>query len=375
MLQVKSTIDLPKMRELFFAGDTFRLSGQESVHRHVSSVQRAAARRQDAHGARAQGHVRQHDGRRERLPVRRSSRAGPLDAGGAARSVKRRRRCMAATRDSRYLMAPLNAPGVTPTATLRRGVGQRRSDRVHRLARRWTASGWRVACPGRTCSSGRLRRFSARTGKGELHITPPDGVTLMTREMPLERIRAVEKRGQPAGPFSPLTPFEPVPIGGDLVYAFDPDAGRVSPEPTGNGVDARRVRGADGVRRGVADPVSRVERGLAGERSRVCRTAHGVRRPHARDSDRRVRHLRRRHVRDVQAPANRRRLRGLSRCARGMSSGDRSKGRAVIQNSYVDVSDVVITSGESRIRTDRTLLDRVSAQRRRRRDRRAGRDH
>ena len=31
-----------------------------------------------------------------------------------------------------YLMAPLNAPGVTPRATLRRGVGERRSHRVHR---------------------------------------------------------------------------------------------------------------------------------------------------------------------------------------------------------------------------------------------------
>ena len=51
MLQVKSTIDLPKMRELFFAGDTFRLSWQESVHRHVPPVQGADAQRHDANRA------------------------------------------------------------------------------------------------------------------------------------------------------------------------------------------------------------------------------------------------------------------------------------------------------------------------------------
>src|SRR4030095_3528300 len=33
MLQVKSTIDLPKMREIFFAGETFRLSGTSQLPR------------------------------------------------------------------------------------------------------------------------------------------------------------------------------------------------------------------------------------------------------------------------------------------------------------------------------------------------------
>ena len=166
-----------------------------------------------------------------------------------------------------------------------------------------------------------LRRFADLTGKGELHIAPPDGVTLMTREMPLERIRAVEQRGEPAGPFSPLTPFEPVPIGGDLIYAFDPKRVGSAAKPAGDGVDAGRVRGTNGVRRRLPDSVSRVERGLAGKRSGVRGTADGVRRPNARDSDRRLRHVRRRHVRDVQAPSYRGRLRRVSRCVRSTWSG------------------------------------------------------
>ncbi len=51
-----------------------------------------------------------------------------------------------------------------------------------------------------------------------------------------------------------------------------------------------------------------------------------------------------------------------------------AKGSAIIQNNYVDVSDVVITFGRVAHQDRRTFLDRVSAQRRRRRDRRPHRD-
>ena len=57
MLQMKSSIDFPKQRELFFAGDTFSLTGKGAVHRHVPSVQGADAGRPAAHGPRAQGAV------------------------------------------------------------------------------------------------------------------------------------------------------------------------------------------------------------------------------------------------------------------------------------------------------------------------------
>ena len=52
-----------------------------------------------------------------------------------------------------------------------------------------------------------LRRFSNRSGKGELHLTPPDGVALMTREMPIERIRAIENRGRAGRPVQPAYPI------------------------------------------------------------------------------------------------------------------------------------------------------------------------
>ena len=197
----------------------------------------------------------------------------------------------------------------------------------------------------------------------------------MTREMPLERIRAVEQRGQPAGPFSPLTPYEPVPTGGDFFYTYGPRPGRDRAESMGDRVDARRVRGADGVRRRIADPVPRLERRLAGERSRVRRTADRVRRPHARDSDRRVRHVRRRDDRDVQAPADRRRLRRRVRCAPWTSSGDR---RRAVRSSRTATSTSPTSSSRraSRVseRHGRFSIGYPRA-RRRRRDQRANRDH
>jgi hypothetical protein len=56
-----------------------------------------------------------------------------------------------------------------------------------------------------------------------VRFTPPDEGVLMTRDMPLDRIAVREARGLDAGPFSPLTPVEPVPVGGEVVYEFGPD--------------------------------------------------------------------------------------------------------------------------------------------------------
>ena len=54
MLQVKSTIDLPRMRELFFRRHV-HAERQESVHRHVSSVQGADAQRDNPNGRELKG--------------------------------------------------------------------------------------------------------------------------------------------------------------------------------------------------------------------------------------------------------------------------------------------------------------------------------
>ena len=308
MFQVKSTIDLPRMRELFFAGDTFTLNGTSEFLGtfHLFKEPRAdgttrtgrelkgtfhsgSAGVNDFQFADLRGTVRWTP------EVLRISEAATKVYGGDARFS--------------YLMAPLGVPGVTPKATFDAAwdnidLTEFSNDRQ--------LEGIRLA--GRLSGQNRLewpvRRFSARTGRGKLHFVPPEGVTLMTREMPLDRIREVEKRGRPAGPFSPLTPRRSSADWWRSYICVWARADRSLAESSGHGVDAGRVRRADRLRWPVAHSLSRVERRLAGERSCVRWFAHGLWRSNAGDSDRRVRHVRRCDDGDIQASANRRGLRG-----------------------------------------------------------------
>ena len=349
MFQVKSTIDLPRMRELFFAGDTFTLSGKSEFLGtfHLFKEPRAdgttrtgrelkgtfhsvSAAVNDYHFSDLRGMVRWTP------EVLRISEATTQLYGGDARFS--------------YLMAPLGNPGVTATNTFNAAwdnidLTEFSNDRQ--------LEGIKLAgrLSGQNLLEWPVRGFSARTGKGELHFVPPEGVTLMTREMPLERIRAVEKRGQPAGPFSPLTPVDPVPIGGDLVYAFGPDLIELSPSRVATESTLVEFEGQTeyGGQSNIPFHVSsadwqesdRVFAGLLtafGVRTRAIPiggygTFDGV----MTETFRRPR---------IEGDFNGEQMRAWDVVWGSITGG------AVIQNNYVDVTDVVITSGESRIRTN-----------------------
>ena len=348
MLQVKSTIDLPKMRELFFAGDTFALVGKSqftgTFHLFKEPLPDGRTRTgRELKGTFLSTTAGVNDFRFQDLrgtvrwtpEVLRVSEATTKMYGGDARFS--------------YLMAPLNAPGVTPKATFDAAW-----DNVDltEFTNFLETDGIRLAgrLSGHNLLEWPLRRFSSRTGKGELHLTPPDGVALMTRELPIERIRAVEKHGLPAGPFSPLTPFEPVPVGGDLVYAFGPEqieisASRLATESTFVEFEGQTANG------GLSNIPFHVSSADWQESDRVFAgllTAFGVRT--------RAIPIGGYGTFDGVMTETFRRPR-----IEGDFSGEQMrawdvvwgsiKGAAVIQNSYVDVSDVVITSGDSRIRT------------------------
>jgi hypothetical protein len=79
-----------------------------------------------------------------------------------------------------------------------------------------------------------LGRFVERTGGGNLAITPPPGVSLMTATR--EVTRANEKRRE-WGPFAPGPFPSHLPIGGEVTFRFDPkkaefEAGRFNTEST-----------------------------------------------------------------------------------------------------------------------------------------------
>ena len=348
MLDVKSSIDLPKMRELFFAGETFTLTGKSefngTFHLFKEPLPDGTTRTgRELKGTFVSPTATISDYRFDDLrgqvrwtpEVLRINEATTRMYGGDARFT--------------YLMAPLNAPGVTPTASF--DATWKNVD-LTEFTNFLGTDGIRLAgrMSGHNLLEWPLRRFSSRRGKGELHLTPPEGATLMTREMPIGRIREVESRGQPAGPFSPLTPFEPVPIGGDLVYAFGPEqveisSSRVATESTLVEFEGQTAYGGASripfhVSSADWQESDRVFAGLLtafGARTRAIPiggygTFDGV----MTETFRRPR---------IEGDFSGEQMRAWDVVWGAI------KGSAVIENSYVDVSDVVIMSGNSRIRT------------------------
>lgn len=66
-------------------------------------------------------------------------------------------------------------------------------------------------------------RFSELNGEGTVQALPPTGVRLMTRDIPQATILEMENKLLQWGPFSRHTPLEPVAIGGELRYTLSPE--------------------------------------------------------------------------------------------------------------------------------------------------------
>ena len=348
MLQVKSTIDLRKMREIFFAGDTFTLAGTSqftgTFHLFKEPLPDARTRTgRELKGTFVTETAGVNDFRFDDLrgmvrwtpEVLRVSEATTRMYGGQARFT--------------YLMAPLNAPGVTPKASF--DAAWEDVD-LPAFTKAVAMDGIRLEgrLSGRNLLEWPVRRFSERTGMGELHITPPDGVTLMTREMPLEQIRTREERDRPSGPVTSLTAFEPVSIGGDLVYAFGPDQVEIAPSRLATESTLVEFEGqtAYGGQSHIPFHVSSADWQESDRVFAALLTAFGVRTRAIpiggygtfdgvmSETFRRPR---------IEGDFAGERMRAWDVVWGSISGG------AVIENSYVDASNVVITSGQSRIRT------------------------
>jgi hypothetical protein len=222
MYSVKSTIDLPRMRKIFFANDTFELAGTAQFD-GVFHLFKGDLR---PDGTRGTARELKGDFRSETAYVndyRFDDLQGDVRWIPAALEVHdASARLYGGSAKFEYSMAPLGRRGVSPT---------NRFDATYQdldltsLSDFLELQGIRLA--GRMSGHNLLEwpsgRFSGRRGNGEMAFTPPDGVQLMTRQMPIEKIQARESRGKELGPFSNHTPLEPVPIGGTLAYQYEPD--------------------------------------------------------------------------------------------------------------------------------------------------------
>jgi autotransporter translocation and assembly factor TamB len=120
-----------------------------------------------------------------------------------------------------YRMAPLNRRGTRATAfwdVEYNGVS------LPQLTDLLALEGLRLAgtATGKNRLQWPLGRWAEKKGGGEVSVTPPAGITAMTRELPVERVNELAALPEEEGPFNPRAPLGYVPVAGHVVYSLDP---------------------------------------------------------------------------------------------------------------------------------------------------------
>jgi hypothetical protein len=346
--QVRSQIDFPRMREIFFARDTFSLFGEGAFegtfHLFKEAINGRTRTGRELKGTFSSDLAGVNDYRfgnlrgsvlwvPEKMEVTNAS-AGFY--GGNARFE--------------YLMAPLGQRGVPV---------RHRFDATYRDVDLTTFTnflewqGLRLA--GRASGHNLLEwpsgRFAERRGGGDVRVDAPAGVDLMTRRMSPERIAAAEQRDAPSGPFSNHLPLEPVAIEGSLSYALTPGwvdigASRIATADTYVEFEGRTAYGAQSkipfyVASSDWQESDRLFAGLMtafGNRTNAIPiggygTFDGVM------------------VNSFRAPRIEGRFSGERMRAFDVVWGS-AIGAVMIENSYVDATNVVVTAGDSSVFAD-----------------------
>ena len=269
----KSTIDFPRMREIFFAHDNFTLLGDGDFTGTFHLFKEQLPNGRTRTGRELKGTFSSADGRRQRLPVRRSARLGALGAGAARghrrdRDALRRRR-----RSSAIKMAPLGAA--------RRAGRPRRSTPpttnvdltdVHQLPRAAGAAARRPRDRATTCSNGRSAVSPSTAASGELRVDPPAGIDLMTRRCRRPTSRRANARRRAWGPFDnhAAAPTR-CRSAATITYTFDPDGIDIGPSRFATPSTYVEFEGRTAYGERSRIPFHVTQRRLAGERSRVRR--------------------------------------------------------------------------------------------------------
>ena len=337
---VKSRVNFPRMREIFWAKDTFSLHGDGDFtgtfhlfrggRELTGSFYSRQAGLNDYRFGDLQGSLIWVPDRFE------VTEADARFYGGQSSFT--------------YRMAPLGKPGLRPTHTF---DAEYRGVDLTQLTNMLEVRGLRLAgrATGRNLLEWPGGRFADRHGNGTIQVDAPPGAPIMTRRVPVEAIEAEIALGERWGPFSNHLPLAPVPIAGELTYAFDPEWIDLAPSR-------------------VATPDTYVEfegRTAYGERSNI---PFHVTSADWQESDRLLAGIMTAFGASTRAIP----IGGfgtfdgvmLNRFSRprieGAFAGERmtawdvvwgsARGTAVIENSYTDVKDVVITSGGSTIRAD-----------------------
>ena len=213
LYHIKSRIQFPKMREIFFARDKFSLFGEG----HFTGTFHMFRGGRELKGDFTSALAGVNDYRfpnlegsvvwvRDRMEV---TRASADFSGGKA--------------DFRYLMAPLG--NRTEPARAYFDVNYRDVD-LSALTDFYQMRGLRLAgrASGRNKMEWPLGRYAERFGSGAATFVSTSGASLQGPQLAADAAAAARSRYLVQGPFSTHTPIEPIPVSGDVTYAFDPVA-------------------------------------------------------------------------------------------------------------------------------------------------------
>jgi translocation and assembly module TamB len=247
-------------------------------------------------------------------------------------------------------MAPLGQAGVTPIYTFDAAYTDVDLTAISDYIE---MQGMRLAgkASGRNHLEWPRGRWAAKSGEGELQVTPPAGAELQTRQMPVEQLAARAAAGEAFGPFSNHRPLEPVPVGGSITYTIEPEWIRIASSR-------------------LATPTTLVEFEGSTAYGNESRIPFHVTTSDWQESDRLMAGI----LTAFGAQTNAIEIGGYGTFEgvmlnafrnpriEGVLSGERMrawgvdwgavKGKAIIENAYVDVTDVVIGAPGKEIRAD-----------------------
>jgi hypothetical protein len=337
---VKSRIHFPRMRELFFARDAFALHGDGDFT----------------------GTFHLFKGGRELTGTFYSRQAGVnayrfADLQGSLIWVPDRFEVTEASAavyggqsSFTYKMAPLGKRGVRPTMTF---DAEYENVNLLTFTNFLETKGLRLTgrASGRNLLEWPSGRFAEHRGTGTISVEPPPGVRILTRQIPVEAIEANAQLGESWGPFSNHLPLTPMPIGGELTYAFgaewvDVESSRIATRDTYVEFEGRTAYGdhSNMPFHVTSSDWQESDRLLAGLMTAFGASTRAI--PiggYGTFDGVMLGSFRRPRIEGTFA--------GERMTAWNVNWGS-ARATAVIENSYADVKDVVITSGESVIQAD-----------------------
>ena len=349
MYRMESEIDFPWMRKIFFARNSFELSGKGTFTGTFHLFRETMPGGRMRTGRELKGTFTSHTAGLDSL------RFGDLR--GAVKWVPDWLEVTDTTStfyggglDLAYTMAPLGKAGVTPVYTFDAAYHDVDLDDFSNYLE---MQGLRLA--GKASGRNHLKwprgRFADKTGDGEVQVTPPDGTELQTRQIPVEQIAARAAAGEVFGPFSNHRPLEPVPLGGTISYSIEPEWIRIGSSRLATPTTLVEFEGSTAYGNSSRMPFhvtttdwQESDRLMAGILTAFGAQTGAIEIGGYGTFDGVM-------LNAFKAPRIEGVLAGEHMRAWGVDWGA-VNGKAVVENSYVDVTDVVIGSGGRQIRAD-----------------------